>query len=93
MTESVKLSKSVGRVHRQMKVSNDHSILNYLNPIIDAINQKSSTEYALFTTMPARGLMADSDVVAAWLMPKSAVNLILRHTGGDTKLQNWMLPW
>lgn len=93
MTESVKQSKSVGRVLRQMKVSNDHSILNYLNPIIDAVNQKSSTEYALFTTMPARGVMADSDVVAAWLMPKSAVQLILRHTGGDTKLQNWMLPW
>lgn len=93
MTDSVKQSKSVGRVLRQMKVSNDHSILNYLNPIIDAVNQKSSTEYALFTTMPARGVMADSDVVAAWLMPKSAVQLILRHTGGDTKLQNWMLPW
>ena len=93
MTDSVKQSKSVGRVLRQMKVSNDHSILNYLNPIIDAVNQKSSTEYALFTTLPARGVMADSDVVAAWLMPKSAVQLILRHTGGDTKLQNWMLPW
>lgn len=93
MIDSVKQSKSVGRVLRQMKVSNDHSILNYLNPIIDAVNQKSSTEYALFTTMPARGVMADSDVVAAWLMPKSAVNLILRHTGGEIKLQNWMLPW
>lgn len=93
MIDNVKQSKSVGRVLRQMKVSNDHSILNYLNPIIDAVNQKSSTEYALFTTMPARGVMKDSDVVAAWLMPKSAVQLILRHTGGDTKLQNWMLPW
>lgn len=93
MIDNVKQSQSVGRVLRQMKVSNDHAILNYLNPIIDVVNQKSSTDYALFTTMPARGVMKDSDVVAAWLMPKSAVQLILRHTHGDTKLQSWMLPW
>lgn len=93
MVEDIKQSKSTGRVLRQMKESSDHAILNYLNPLIETINQKSSTDYALFTSMPARGVMADSDVVAAWLMPKSAVQLILRHTGGDTKLQNWMLPW
>ena len=93
MTDSIKQSKSIGRVVRQMNTSNDHAILNYLNPIIDTINSKASTDYALFTTMPTRGIMKDSDVVAAWLMPKSAVQLILRHTGGDTKLQNWMLPW
>lgn len=93
MIDGVKQSKSSTRVLRQMHTSNDHAILNYLNPVIDTINEKSSTDYALFTTMPARGIMADSDVVAAWLMPKSAVQLLLRHTGGDAKLQNWMLPW
>ncbi|AQT28797.1 hypothetical protein YOLOSWAG_329 [Erwinia phage vB_EamM_Yoloswag] len=93
MIESVKQSNSVTRVVRQMRGSNDHALLNYLNTILDAINAKSSTDYALFTTMPLQGIMRDSDVCAAWLMPKGAIKRLLHHTGGDTKLQKWMLPW
>ena len=93
MESKVRLSNSKERVFRQMKTSNDHAMLDYLNPIVDMLNEKSSSTLGLFTTMPLRGVMKDSDVHCAWLMEKSAINLLLRHTGGDVKLQNWFLPW
>ena len=93
MESKVRLSNSKERVYRQMKTSNDHAMLDYLNPIVDMLNEKSSSTLGLFTTMPLRGVMKDSDVHCAWLMEKSAINLLLRHTGGDVKLQNWFLPW
>lgn len=91
--DSFKQATSVGRVRRQMKVSNDHAILDYINPILDSINSKSSSDYGLFTTMPLNGVMSDSDVCAVWLMPTSAIRLLMNHTGGDQKLQTWFLPW
>lgn len=93
METKVRASNSKERVYRQMKTSNDHAMLDYLNPIVDMLNEKSSSTLGLFTTMPLRGVMKDSDVHCAWLMEKSAINLLLRHTGGDVKLQNWFLPW
>ncbi|QZE56532.1 hypothetical protein pEaSNUABM40_00337 [Erwinia phage pEa_SNUABM_40] len=93
MDARVRLAGSRERVYRQMKTSNDHAMLDYLNPIVDMLNEKSSSSLGLFTTMPLRGVMKDADVYCAWLMEKSAINLLLRHTGGDMKLQNWFLPW
>ncbi|AWY08593.1 hypothetical protein HOT49_gp341 [Erwinia phage vB_EamM_Alexandra] len=93
MDSKVRESGSRERVYRQMKTSSDHAMLDYLNPIVDMINEKGSSTLGLFTTMPLRGVMKDSDVHCAWLMEKSAINLLLRHTGGDMKLQNWFLPW
>lgn len=93
MDQRVKASASNARVYRQMKTSSDHAMLNYLNPIVDTINEKSSSDLGLFTTMPLRGIMPDADVHVAWLMEKSAIKLLLRHCGGDMKLQNWFLPW
>ena len=93
MEYKVRESGSRERVYRQMKTSSDHAMLDYLNPIVDMINEKGSSTLGLFTTMPLRGVMKDADVYCAWLMEKSAINLLLRHTGGDMKLQNWFLPW
>ena len=93
MDYKVRESGSRERVYRQMKTSSDHAMLDYLNPIVDMINEKGSSTLGLFTTMPLRGVMKDADVYCAWLMEKSAINLLLRHTGGDMKLQNWFLPW
>jgi len=93
MDAKVRVSNSNARVHRVMTTSNDHAMLNYLNPIIDTLNEKSSSTLGLFTTMPLRGIMPDADVHVAWIMEKSAINLLLRHTGGDVKLQNWFMPW
>lgn len=93
MDAKVRESGSRERAYRQMKTSSDHAMLDYLNPIVDMINEKGSSTLGLFTTMPLRGVMKDADVYCAWLMEKSAINLLLRHTGGDMKLQNWFLPW
>ncbi|QZE56193.1 hypothetical protein pEaSNUABM52_00335 [Erwinia phage pEp_SNUABM_52] len=93
MDAKVRVSNSNARVHRVMTTSNDHAMLNYLNPILDTLNEKSSSTLGLFTTMPLRGIMPDADVHVAWIMEKSAINLLLRHTGGDVKLQNWFMPW
>lgn len=93
MDSKVKASTSNARVFRQMKTSSDHAMLNYLNPIVDMLNEKSTSTLGLFTTMPLRGVMPDADVHVAWLMEQSAIKLLLRHTGGDMKLQNWFLPW
>lgn len=93
MDQKVRSSNSKERVYRQMKTSNDHAMLDYLNPIVDMLNEKSSSTLGLFTTMPLRGVMKDADVHCAWLMEKSAIRLLLRHCGGDVKLQNWFLPW
>lgn len=93
MDSKVRESGSRERVYRQMKTSSDHAMLDYLNPIVDMINEKSSSELGLFTTRPLRGVMKDADVYCAWLMEKSAIQLLLRHTSGDMKLQNWFLPW
>lgn len=93
MDSKVRESNSKERVYRQMKTSSDHAMLDYLNPIVDMLNEKGSSTLGLFTTMPLRGVMKDSDVHCAWLMEKSAINLLLHHTGGDMKLQNWFLPW
>ncbi len=93
MDHKVRASNSKERVFRQMKTSKDHVMLDYLNPIVDMLNEKSSSTLGLFTTMPLRGVMPDADVHCAWLMEQSAIRLLLRHTGGDVKLQNWFLPW
>ncbi|QYW03980.1 hypothetical protein pEaSNUABM14_00339 [Erwinia phage pEa_SNUABM_14] len=93
MDQKVRSSNSKERVYRQMKTSSDHAMLDYLNPIVDMLNEKSSSTLGLFTTMPLRGVMKDADVHCAWLMEQSAIRLLLRHCGGDVKLQNWFLPW
>lgn len=93
MDQNVRASSSRERAYRQMKTSNDHAMLDYLNPIVDMLNEKSSSTLGLFTTMPLRGVMPDADVHCAWLMEQSAIRLLLRHCGGDMKLQNWFLPW
>lgn len=93
MDSRVKASNSNMRVLRQMKTSDDHAMLNYLTPIIDSINEKSSSTLGLFTTRPLKGVMADADVYCAWLMEKSAIQQLLWRTNNDMKLQNWFLPW
>lgn len=93
MNSDYKLSKSRERVLNNMVRSDEHVIIDYVAPIIDSINKKKGTNYTLLTARPLRGIMRDSDVVAVWLMEKSAVNLLLTHTNSDLKLQDWYLPW
>jgi len=93
LNESVKQHNSTARVNRQMNNTTEISIMNFVNPIVDSLNAKSSTDYAMFTTKPLAGTMRDSDVYAVWLMPKPMIKMLLKLTNGDTKLETWFLPW
>ncbi len=89
----MRIEKSRQRVKSQMVNSDEHYILAYVTPILDAINKQKGTDYALFTGVPLRGIMRDSDVICVWLMEKNAVKLIQNHTNFDPKLKDWYLPW
>lgn len=89
----LKIEKSRQRAKASMVNSNEHYILAYVTPILDAINKQRGTDATLFTALPLRGIMRDSDVVCVWLMEKNAVKLIQNHTNFDPKLKDWYLPW
>lgn len=90
----MKVEKSRQRAKASMVNSDEHYILAYVTPILDAINKQRGTDVTLFTAIPLRGMLPnDSDVVCVWLMEKNAVKLIQNHTNFDPKLKDWYLPW
>lgn len=88
--------KQVGSVHRALKANKtttNQAILDYLDPIVEALTQRAGQEMRLFTTHLMTGVMKDSDVVGAWLCTHVQLKLMLQRTAGDMKLKSWFLPW
>lgn len=88
-----RLSKSRERVIANTANSDEHVLVNFVSPIVDAVNAKKGTQYTMLTARPLRGIMRDADVIAVWLMEKGAVNLLLKHSQTDLRLKEWFLPW
>lgn len=88
--------KQVGSIHRALKanrVSTNQAIMDYLDPIVEALAKQAGQEMKLFTTRLMTGIMEDSDVVGAWLCTDTQLKLMLRRTDGNMKLKSWFLPW
>lgn len=93
LDQDFKVSKSRERIVANTVKSDDHVIINYVTPILDAVNEKKGTNYTMLTARPLKGIMRDADVAAVWLMDRNAVNLLLTHTNTDLRLSDWYLPW
>lgn len=88
--------KKVGSAHRAMKAgktTTNQAIMDYLDPIVQALSKRAGQDMSLFTTRLMTGVMSDSDVVGAWICTHTQMKLMLQRTAGDMKLKSWFLPW